>query len=262
LSWSPVLVGFLASLAAGLMTGVGALPVLFTRELPQRVEDALLGFAAGVMLAASFFSLISPGIDHADQDLDLGRFGGALLVLAAVLAGAAALLALDRAIPHEHFVAGRHGPQGAKMRRIGLFILAITLHNLPEGLAVGVGFGGGEGARSEGTALAVAIGLQNAPESLSVAVALVSLGYRPLAALAIAAATGLVEALGGLFGAGVVAAASVMLPIGLGFAAGAMLFVISHEIIPETHRSGHEKLATSGLMVGLVVMTLLDTALG
>lgn len=262
MSWSPLLIGFLASLSAGLMTGVGALPVLFTRNLPQRIEDTLLGFAAGVMLAASFFSLISPGINHAEQDLGLGRYGGALLVLTAVLIGAGALLVLERMIPHEHFVVGRHGPEGAKMRRIWLFVLAITLHNLPEGLAVGVGFGGGQGAVSEGTALAVAIGLQNAPEGLSVAVALASLGYRPIVALAIATATGLVEAFGGLIGAGVVAAASIMLPIALGFAAGAMLFVISHEIIPETHRSGHEKLATSGLMAGIVLMTFLDTALG
>lgn len=256
---SPVLMGFVASLVAGLMTGAGAVPVLFTRRLPQRVADALLGFAAGVMLTASFFSLIAPGLDLAPQHLGLGRHGGALLVLAAVLAGAGVVLALDRVIPHEHFVMGRHGPETAKIRRIWLFVLAITLHNLPEGLAVGVGFGSGTG---QGPALALAIGLQNAPEGLSVAVALASLGYRPFIALLLATLTGLVEPLGGLFGAAVVTLAGALLPLGLGFAAGAMLFVISHEIIPETHRSGHENLATTGLMIGLVVMTFLDTAMG
>src|SRR5690606_72570 len=131
---------------------------------------------------------------------------------------------------HEHFVSGRHGPKRAKTRRIWLFVLAITLHNLPEGLAVGVGFGGGE--IGSGAALAVAIGLQNAPEGLSVALALVSLGYERSHALLVATATGLFEAVGGLMGVGIVTVAEALLPSALGFAAGAMLFVISHEIIP------------------------------
>jgi ZIP family zinc transporter len=186
---SPILIGFAASLAAGLMTGVGALPVFFARGLPGSVEDAILGSAAGVMLTASFFSLLVPGIEHAQQDLGLSRYVGVLLVLAAVLAGAGALFGLERVIPHEHFVTGRHGPKTAKVRRIWLFVLAITLHNLPEGLAVGVGFGGGE--IGKGATLAIAIGLQNAPEGLSVAMALASLGYSPAAAFLIATATGL-----------------------------------------------------------------------
>jgi ZIP family zinc transporter len=162
-------------------------------------------------------------------------------------------------MPHEHFPTGREGPDKTKLRRVWLFVIAITPHNLPEGLAVGVAFGGGQ---LEGAKLAIAIGLQNAPEGLSVAVALTSIGYTRLRALLIATATGLIEAAGGLAGVGIVAVSQPLLPWGLGFAAGAMLFVISNEIIPETHRSGHETAATAGLMIGVVVMTFLDTVLG
>lgn len=255
-----ILTGFVASLAAGLMTGVGALPVLAVRRVSERLEDGMLGFAAGVMLAASFLSLIVPGLEAAEAKLGLSTPTAALLVLSALLLGGAIVWAVNAYAPHEHFVSGRQGPAIGKVRRIWLFVAAITLHNLPEGLAVGVGFG--NGATGDGIALAVAIGLQNAPEGLSVALALASLGYGRPAAVAIATATGAIEALSGLFGVTVVTLAAPLLPAALGFAAGAMLFVISHEIIPETHRQGHESLATWGLMIGLAVMTFLDSAFG
>ena len=254
-----ILIGFGASLAAGLMTGAGALPVLFRRTPAQTVEDALLGFAAGIMLAASFFSLISPGLSYAEEILGLGHAAAALVVLAAVLVGAAALHLLNRHMPHEHFVSGREGPDTETVRRVWLFVLAITLHNLPEGLAVGVGFGGGD--LSAGATLATAIGLQNAPEGLAVAAALASLGYGRVRSVLIATATGAIEGLSGLAGVALVTISQPLLPMALGFAAGAMLLVISAEIIPETHRSGHENAATAGLMLGIVVMTFLDTAL-
>ncbi|MBX6376692.1 MAG: ZIP family metal transporter [Acetobacteraceae bacterium] len=250
-----ILIGTGASLAAGLATGIGALPVLFMRRLSGQVQDALLGFAAGVMLAASFLSLILPGIEAVRAETGSGT-AGAAIVGAALLIGAAALRAANRLVPHEHFVFGLAGRRSPVLRRIWLFVAAITLHNFPEGLAVGIGFGGGDLAN--GTTLA--IGLQNMPEGLAVAAALVSLGYARHAALRVALATGLVEPLGGLLGAATVAVSQPLLPWGMGFAAGAMLFVISNEIIPETHRKGHEDAATVGLMVGLVVMTMLDTA--
>ncbi|MGJ3262639.1 MAG: ZIP family metal transporter [Salinarimonas sp.] len=263
---SIILIGFLASLGAGLVTGVGALPVLFVKRLPKRLEDTALGFAAGVMLAASFFSLIGPGITYGQSIFGVGAPAAAGIVVASVLAGGWALDVINRRAPHEHFVGGREGPGGDdpgtrdKRARIWLFVVAIALHNLPEGLAVGVAFGGDTVA--EGVPLAIAIGLQNAPEGLSVALALAGLGYSRTTALAIATATGAVEGVTGLLGVTVVTLSEPLLPVGLGFAAGAMLFVISHEIIPETHRSGHQRLASAGLMIGLAVMTFLDTALG
>ncbi len=255
---SPLLLGFLGSLAAGSMTAAGALPVLLGRRPGRAFRDMSLGFAAGVMLAASFFSLIIPALDAAAED-----FGGAVpaaIVCAAILLGMAAVHVMNEVLPHEHFRSGHEGPEGAALRRVWLFIIAITIHNFPEGLAVGVGFGA-EGYAS-GLPLAIGIGLQNAPEGLAVAVALLGEGYRRDHAWGIAALTGMVEPLGGLLGAGVVSVSEPLLPWGLAFAAGAMLYVISHEIIPETHRAGHQKLATLGLAVGLVLMLFLDVWLG
>lgn len=259
MDWTLISIGAGASLAAGLATGVGALPVLFIRHLSERLKDALLGFSAGVMLSASFFSLIIPGIAHAEQ-LSGSKGLAALVVAAALMLGAATLALVNRYAPHEHFVLGRSGIDVKVLRRIWLFVIAITLHNFPEGLAVGVGFGGGDIAR--GTTLAIGIGLQNMPEGLAVAAALLSLNYSRATAVAIALLTGLVEPVGGLLGVAAVSLFTPLLSWGLGFAAGAMIFVVSNEIIPETHRAGHENLATFGLMIGMIVMMLLDVTLG
>src|SRR5690606_25092716 len=247
---SPVAAGTLASLAAGAATALGALPAVLLRRIPARIESVMLGFAAGVMLAAAFFSLILPGLDaaRADGADDVGAVG---IVGSAVLVGAAVLWLIHRYAPHEHFVLGREGPDTQSLRRIWLFVIAITLHNLPEGLAVGVAFAGDP---SSGRAVAIGIGLQNMPEGLAVALALAAVGYGPVAGFAMAAATGCVEPLGGLIGALAVSFSTALLPFGLAFAAGAMLFVISEEVIPETHRRGLHMQGTAGLMVGLVVM--------
>ncbi len=244
-----LLYGIVASTAAGLATGVGALPALAVREVSRRVLNVMLGFAAGVMLAATSFSLIIPAIE----------IGGVWITVAGLAVGALALDIVDRTVPHFHTVKGREGPSSA-MRKVWLFVLAITIHNFPEGLAVGVGFGGGDVAA--GTALAIGIGLQNMPEGLAVALPLLREGYSRWAALGIALATGLVEPLGGLLGAGIVSVARPFLPFGLAFAAGAMLFVIADEIIPETHSQGNERLATFGLIVGFLVMMALDNLFG
>lgn len=248
--------GLVASTLAGLATGLGALPVLFIKKVPEKVLNTLLGGAAGVMLAATSFSLIVPGIEHGTRMW--GNWGVAV-VAGGMLLGAIVLDRIDKMIPHEHFVSGHEGPP-TKMKRIWLFIIAITIHNFPEGLAVGVGFGSGDfGA---GTSLAIGIGLQNMPEGLAVAFPLIALGYNKWKAFGIALATGMVEPIGGLFGAGSVTLFAPMLPIGLAFAAGAMLFVISDEIIPETHRKGKSRSATFGVMVGFVVMMAMDNLLG
>lgn len=254
-----VLLGFTASLLAGLMTGAGALPVLFGRTVSQKRSDVLLGFAAGVMLAASFFSLILPGIEAA-REMHGTDLAAAAIAVAGVVVGAGVMAGLNEWVPHEHFFQGRQGPDAAALARIWLFVLAITIHNAPEGLAVGVGFGGGDMAG--GTTLAVGIGLQNVPEGLAVALSLVSIGYGRWHAFAVATLSGLIEPAAGLVGAWAVSVSSVVLPWGLTFAAGAMLYVISHEIVPETHRHGYEKQATLGLTVGLAVMMFLDVAFG
>jgi ZIP family zinc transporter len=255
MDWPLILTGFGASTAVGLATGIGAIPILFFRKVSEPLQDALLGFAAGVMLAASFFSLIIPGLQHAQAGTG-GRVSAAAIVIAAVLLGAVALDAVNRFAPHEHFIVGREGQSPVAVRRLWLFVIAITLHNFPEGLAVGVGFGGGDMAAA--TTLAVGIGLQNMPEGLAVATALVALNYGRALAVLVATATGLVEPVGGLLGVTAVTAFAPLLPWGLGFAAGAMIFVISNEIVPETHRKGHARLATGGLMIGLVAMLFLD----
>ena len=256
---SPLFLGFAGSLAAGLMTAVGALPVLAGRVPGRAFRDMSLGFAAGVMLAASFFSLIIPSLDAAAETYGEGAIPAAIACVS-ILIGMAAVHLMNEALPHEHFRTGREGPDAAALRRVWLFIIAITIHNFPEGLAVGVGFGA-HGLQG-GLPLAVGIGLQNAPEGLAVAVALLGEGYGRHRAWAIAALTGMVEPVGGLIGAGVISVSEPLLPWGLAFAAGAMLYVISHEIIPETHRSGHQNKATLGLAVGLVVMLFLDVWLG
>lgn len=244
---------------AALATALGTLPVVFSQRLSDRVQDTLLGFGAGVMLAASAFSLIIPGLAAARAS-GADAWGAGGLVGAAVLLGAFALLMLDRMLPHEHFIKGVEGQSARALRRTWLFVFAIALHNLPEGLAIGVGYAGGDALR--GSALATGIAIQDVPEGLVVAVALLAAGYgRPLA-VGIGMASGLVEPLGAVLGAAIVGWSAAMLPWGLGFAAGAMLFVISHEIIPESHRKGHEAFATGGLMVGFVLMMVLDTALG
>lgn len=253
---SLVTIGFLASLVAGLASGVGAFPAFFFREVSDKLLNTMLGGAAGVMLAATSFSLIVPGIEAGDA---VWPGLGVYVMVAGMLFGAVFLDRMDHWLPHEHFVLGPEGPD-SKLRKIWLFIIAITIHNFPEGLAVGVGFGGGDIAA--GTSLAIGIGLQNLPEGLAVALPLLGLGYSRWKAVGIATLTGLVEPVGGLLGVGAVTLFAPVLPIGLAFAAGAMLFVISDEIIPETHSKGKSRLATFGVMIGFVVMMSLDNLLG
>ncbi|WP_195796067.1 ZIP family metal transporter [Roseateles sp. DAIF2] len=256
--WPALQAGCLAALA----TAFGTLPALGTRSMSARSQDALMGFGAGVMLAACSFSLIIPGLEAARAHATPG--GAAAQVALAVLLGAWSLMLLDRWLPHEHFIKGREGPgaheAAQRLRRTTLFVIAVTLHNLPEGLAIGVAFAGGDTVGAATLSLAIAI--QDMPEGFVIAVALMAVGYSRRRALLLGAASGLVEPIGALLGAWVVSQWQPLLPWGLGFAAGAMLFVISHEIIPESHRKGHERWATQGLMLGFALMMVLDTALG
>ncbi|MDH5798525.1 MAG: ZIP family metal transporter [Paracoccaceae bacterium] len=254
-----ILMGGFASLLAGLMTGVGAMLVLFGKSISRRTNDALLGFAAGVMLSASFFSLIIPGI-QAGEDIYGSITPAAFAAAAGILIGVIAIAALNEFLPHQHFIKGPEGSDPGTLSKIWLFVLTITIHNFPEGMAVGIGFGGGN--ITNGISLATGIGLQNAPEGLAVAVALRANGYSKSKAFLIALLTGLVEPVGGLIGISALHISIYVLPLGLTFAAGAMLYIISHEIIPETHRYGNQNAATAGLAIGVVLMMLLDVILG
>lgn len=251
--------GFIGSLGAGALTGVGALGVFLFKRLSKRLEDGLLSFAAGIMLAASFFSLILPAIEHGEAIYHSANLAVITTILG-ILCGAVALFLMHRYLPHEHFLAGREGPDIKTMKRIWLFVIAITLHNVPEGIAVGVGFAGGD--VRNGMSLATGIGVQNIPEGLAVAIALLSIGYSKVASFLIGFLTGLAEPVGGLFGSVAVSFAGPLMPWALAFAAGAMLFIISDEIIPETHRRGFEALATFSLLIGFACMMYLDATLG
>ncbi|MGC9506208.1 ZIP family metal transporter [Baaleninema sp.] len=254
-----ILTGSLASLIAGLGTGIGALPILFTHNIQHRLQGIFLGFGGGVMLAATSFSLIVPGTEAALAQGN-SETVAALIVGMGIILGSAALWFAHNHFPHEHFFKGKEGPTLKNFKRIWLFVIAITLHNFPEGLAVGVGFGGSNMAN--GIALALGIGVQNVPEGLVVALGLRELNYSIAYALGIAFITGLVEPVGGAIGAGIVSVAQTFLPWAMAFAAGAMLFVIVDEIIPEIARKSYEQEGTLGIVAGFVCMMFLDIALG
>jgi len=251
--------GLLGGVAGFAATALGALPALVLRNLPQRVEDSMLGFAAGMMLAASAFSLLLPGLEAGAKIL--GSEGlGAAVVVAGMALGVLLMLGLDAFTPHEHDKTGPCGPGHQRCGRIWLFVFAIALHNLPEGMAIGVSFS--QGDMAVGLPLTTAIALQDIPEGLAVALALRAAGFTSVLAVLVAAASGLLEPVGALIGVGLSSGLSVAYPVGLGLSAGAMLFVVSHEVIPETHRNGHQTFATIGLMIGFALMMVLDTTLG
>jgi ZIP family zinc transporter len=268
-----IVLGILASLTAGLCTGFGAIPIFFTRNISRKLLDALLGAVAGIMLAATSFSLIIPAIEKGG-----GGVRGATVTLIGILCGGTFINFVDRFFPDTNLLvnavngngSGENGSRktwlmnlnmSPRLRKVWLFIIAVTIHNFPEGLAVGVGFGDGDIAN--GLGIAIGIGLQNLPEGLAVALPLLREKYTAAKAFLIALASGLVEPIGGLLGVGLVQISRPALPYALAFAAGAMLFVISHEIIPETqNHEGSSKLATFTLLVGFVVMMFLDNTLG
>ncbi len=239
--------GLLASLLAGAATGLGALPVLLLRRPSQRLMAPMLGLAGGMMLAASLFSLLVPAVQtvaNSDAPWLLGS-----LTAAALLAGVAGMQLLDRCLPHAH-VETVEG--SGLMPNVALVVAAIALHNLPEGLAVGVAAAAGA---DHGMSLGIA--LQNIPEGWIVASAMVALGAAPVRAALLALGTGLVEPVGGLFGVIASTLAGAALPLALAAAAGAMLWVVSHEMIPASHRPGRIGAGTAGLAAGFAVMTTL-----
>ena len=239
----------------GLMTALGAVPVFFTKNVSQKLLDMMLGFAAGIMLAATCFSLVMPSIEYGGGD-----FKAVIITSLGILFGAFIIDMIDKYSPHEHLIDKRREGVSSSLSEIWLFIIAITIHNFPEGMATGVGFGTEN--ISDGLALALGIGIQNMPEGLAVALSLVREKYSVKYAFIVAALTGLVEPVGAALGFGLVNVFKPVLPVVLASAAGAMLFVICDEIIPETHSKGYEREATYGIIFGFVIMMILDILLG
>lgn len=255
-----IIVGFVASLLAGLATVVGALPILMMGRPSEAQHRLLMGFAAGVMLAASLFSLILPGIVQAEAQ---GRTlpSAMAIVFCAVLLGSFTLAQIDAIIPPlDQLGLGPAGIAGVGFRRAWLFVAAITLHNFPEGMAVGVSFGAGD--ISAGIVTAAGIGIQNMPEGLAVAAALASLGFSARMSVGAAFLSGLVEPVAGLFGAAIISVSLPLLPWALGFAAGAMVYVVLSEILPARGSIIQGKQGHAGLLAGLATMVFLDTTLG
>lgn len=240
-------------------TAFGAAPALVLRGISQRLEDSLLGLAAGMMLAASAFSLLMPGLATGTDLLGRESAGVGIVVFGMAL-GVLLMLGLDQFTPHEHDKTGPCGPGYERCERIWLFVFAIALHNLPESMAIGVSFARGDLA--VGVPVTTAIALQNLPEGLAVALAMRGAGFAPGLAVTVAMATGLLEPLGALLGIVLASGVPLAYPIGLALAAGAMIFVVSHEVIPQTHRNGHQTPATLGLMLGFALMMSLNTLLG
>lgn len=247
------------------MTAVGAAIVFLGKDLSRKFLDWMLGFAAGVMIAASYWSLLAPALEMAE-----GRPLPAWLPAAAgFLVGGVFLRGLDKILPHLHLSAPLAESEGMKTtwRRTTLLILAITLHNIPEGLAVGVAFGAAAAGLSTATvagavALAIGIGIQNFPEAVAVSMPLRNAGMSRLKSFWYGQLSGLVEPIAGVVGAAAVIVSRAILPYALAFAAGAMIFVVVEDLIPESQRRGNTDLATMGAMIGFAVMMTLDVAFG
>ncbi|HOQ32655.1 MAG TPA: ZIP family metal transporter [Candidatus Hydrogenedens sp.] len=261
----PAILALLATLFTWFMTLLGALPALWAKPIPQKILDATLGMAAGVMIAVSFWSLLEPSIGMS-KEMGLPPW---LPAVVGFLLGGVALWAMDKILPHLHQGLSIENAEGihTNWRRSTLLVMAITMHNIPEGLAVGVAFGatayGIPGASLTGAiALAISIGLQNLPEGTAVALPLRREGLSPWKSFFIGQLSGIVEPIAGVIGALAVIIARPVLPFALAFAAGAMIFVVAEELIPEAQKEGDTDLPTVGVMFGFALMMFLDVALG
>jgi ZIP family zinc transporter len=265
LEYNPVLLAFAATMFTWFLTATGAAMVFFFKSINKKILNSMLGFAAGVMIAASFWSLLKPAIDMSESN-------GSVPWVPAVtgfLAGGAFLLLIDKLLPHLHLGLSRDKAEGIKTswQRSVLLVLAITLHNIPEGLAVGVAFGAlaitpDVGMLTGAIALALGIGLQNFPEGAAVSIPLRREGLSRLKAFNYGQLSGIVEPMAGVLGAYLVLKITPLLPYALSFAAGAMIFVVVEELIPESQTGNETDLSTIGAMIGFATMMLLDVALG
>ncbi|MBN2728197.1 MAG: ZIP family metal transporter [Bacteroidales bacterium] len=265
LDYNPVLLALGATLFTWFVTALGSAMVFFFKTINKKILNLMLGFAAGVMIAASFWSLLMPAITMTEEA------GGIPWVPALVgfLSGGAFLLIVDKTLPHLHLGLSINKAEGIKTnwQRSVLLVLAITLHNIPEGLAVGIAFGAlahnpDAGMLAGAIVLAIGIGLQNFPEGAAVSIPLRREGFSRLKAFNYGQLSGIVEPIAGVIGAYLVLTMTPLLPYALSFAAGAMIFVVVEELIPESQRGNESDLSTIGAMLGFAVMMLLDVALG
>ena len=245
----------LTALGVGGATVIGALIGFIFKNFSHRFSDIVLSFAAGVMLAAAVIGLIVPAVEY-------GGKSGLIIAVAGIFLGAICLNLIDKLVPHLHKMAGADGEEhkNKSLNKVLLFVTAIAIHNLPEGIAAGVGFGNGN--VSEAMLIAGGIALQNIPEGMVIIAPMLAAGVKPSRTFLLAALTGLIEVAGTLIGYFAVSLSTAVLPFALAFAGGTMLYVISDEMIPETHAHGHERGATYALLVGFCLMLVSDVLLG
>ena len=245
----------LTALGVGGATVIGSVIGFAFKKLSHRFSDIVLGFAAGVMLAAAVLGLILPSLDYG------GKYG-LIVTIAGIFTGAICLNLIDKLVPHLHKIVGKDIEEhngNANLSKVLLFVTAIAIHNLPEGIAAGVSFGSGNTA--EAMVIAGGIALQNIPEGMVIIAPMLAAGISPARTFACALVTGLIEVIGTLLGYFAVTVASAILPFALAFAGGTMLYVISDEMIPETHAHGSERGATYALLIGFCVMLISDVLL-
>ena len=252
---------FLTAIGVGGATVFGALAGFIFRNISHKFSDIVLSFAAGVMLAAAVLGLVMPSLEYG---MEKGTLYGLIMTVAGIFAGALALNAIDRLVPHLHKFAGvTEGGCGADtsgIDKVILFVAAIAIHNLPEGIAAGVGFGSGD--TSQAITIAAGIALQNIPEGMVIIGPMLAAGISPARTFICALITGLVEVVGTFLGFFAVRLSAAVLPFMLAFAGGTMLYVISDEMIPETHAHGSERGATYSLLAGFCLMLVFDVVLG
>ncbi len=239
-------------------TAAGSLPGFFMHKLSDRTENIMLGAAAGMMLSAAFFSLLEPALESSEK-LFTNPWLAALWVVFGMALGVALLLGVDAMTPHEHLARGHEGPDIKAVSGIWLFVFAIIIHNFPEGMALGISFAAEN--LSIGIPFTAAIALQDMPEGLAVVLALRAAGVNSSKAVGVGIASGIMEPVGALLGVSITSQLGFAYPLGLALSAGAMIFVVSHEVIPETHRGNHPMPATLGLMIGFCIMMVLDVVL-
>jgi len=265
MDFNPVLLALFATLFTWFVTALGSSMVFFFKTINKKILNSMLGFAAGVMIAASFWSLLKPAIEMAEESGTLPW----MPALIGFLSGGAFLFLVDKLLPHLHLGLSTDKAEGIKTtwQRSVLLVFAITLHNIPEGLAVGVAFGAlannpDAGMLAGAVALAIGIGLQNFPEGAAVSIPLRREGFSRLKAFTYGQLSGIVEPVAGVIGAFLVLTITPLLPYALSFAAGAMIFVVVEELIPESQTGNETDLSTVGAMLGFATMMLLDVALG
>ena len=249
----------LTAIGVGGATAIGAVIGFIFKKISHKFSDIVLSFAAGVMLAAAVLGLVIPSLEYG------GKYS-LVITIVGIFAGAICLNLIDKLVPHLHKLAGVGGDlhdeshNRSDLSRVLLFVTAIAIHNLPEGIAAGVGFGSGD--TSQALIIAGGIALQNIPEGMVIIAPMLAAGVKPRKTFGLALLTGAIEVVGTLLGYFAVSVASVILPFALAFAGGTMLYVISDEMIPETHAHGHERGATYALLVGFCLMLVTDVLLG